>query len=435
MGKSKDVKEAKRRRADPVDQVDSDEEVIPGVDEKVDSASYEKDAQISFKSSEDIVHALSASNADLLIQGFTHLREHVKICNRSTEGDSADMQALRESCRRVVYEWAEQSREFEAVAAAWQFALSNSVPRLDGLIPSVISGLLQAFDSPTTHKYGSQLVRLVLDGFMRAVYRAFNTPRSSACASILQMLYQMVVYSQGEHADQLRHSFDWTQKSLTTLPMTRSNIVGFSIRRLWIRFVLSFFSAERCKTFNQLLAARKVISSLFQGVEKDTYQELHTLLESVFANIVLNEEITRADKVRVFGIHLVGNLVKASQNAQDITPQLVGIKSPASFVPGQATSSEPLTSDSLSALVTRFLRGLMAFPGYGICFKQYGLYTPPRRLGGDEATAAANDDDNMQDVATFSKNSSSTEMQDLCNSQILRILVVCINPSASKHMS
>ncbi|KAJ2834182.1 hypothetical protein GGI24_000511 [Coemansia furcata] len=243
----------------------------------------------------------------------------------------------------------------------------------------------------------------------------------------------MVVYSQGEHADQLRHSFDWTQKSLTTLPMTRSNIVGFSIRRLWIRFVLSFFSAERCKTFNQLLAARKVISSLFQGVEKDTYQELHTLLESVFANIVLNEEITRADKVRVFGIHLVGNLVKASQNAQDITPQLVGIKSPALFVPGQATSTEPLTSDSLSALVTRFLRGLMAFPGHGICFKQYGLYTPPRRLG-DEA-AAANDDDNMQDVATFSKNSSSTEMQDLCNSQILRILVVCINPSASKHMS
>ncbi|KAJ2811584.1 hypothetical protein H4S07_001971, partial [Coemansia furcata] len=434
MGKSKDVKEVKRRRADPVDQVDSDEEVVPGVDEKTDSASYEKDAQISFKSSEDIVHALSASNADLLIQGFTHLREHVKICNRSTEGDSAEMQALRESCRRVVYEWAEQSREFEAVAAAWQFALGNSVPRLDGLIPSVISGLLQAFDSPTTHKYGSQLVRLVLDGFMRAVYRAFNTPRSSACASILQMLYQMVVYSQGEHADQLRHSFDWTQKSLTTLPMTRSNIVGFSIRRLWIRFVLSFFSAERCKTFNQLLAARKVISSLFQGVEKDTYQELHTLLESVFTNVVLNEDITRADKVRVFGIHLVGNLVKASQNAQDITPQLVGIKSPALFVPGQATSSEPLTSDSLSALVTRFLRGLMAFPGHGICFKQYGLYTPPRRLG-DEATAAANDDDNMQDVATFSKNSSSTEMQDLCNSQILRILVVCINPSASKHMS
>ncbi|KAJ2813340.1 hypothetical protein H4S07_000761, partial [Coemansia furcata] len=434
MGKSKDVKEVKRRRADPVDQVGSDEEVVPVVDEKTDSASYEKDAQISFKSPEDIVNALSASNADLLIQGFTHLREHVKICNRSTEGDSAEMQALRESCRRVVYEWAEQSREFEAVAAAWQFALSNSVPRLDGLIPSVISGLLQAFDSPTTHKYGSQLVRLVLDGFMRAVYRAFNTPRSSACASILQMLYQMVVYSQGEHADQLRHSFDWTQKSLTTLPMTRSNIVGFSIRRLWIRFVLSFFSAERCKTFNQLLAARKVISSLFQGVEKDTYQELHTLLESVFANIVLNEEITRADKVRVFGIHLVGNLVKASQNAQDITPQLVGIKSPALFVPGQATSSEPLTSDSLSALVTRFLRGLMAFPGHGICFKQYGLYTPPRRLS-DEATAAANDDDNMQDVATFSKNSSSTEMQDLCNSQILRILVVCINPSASKHMS
>ncbi|KAJ2262095.1 hypothetical protein GGI01_001785, partial [Coemansia sp. RSA 376] len=434
MGKSKDAKETKRRRATPVAEVNSDEEEAvetPEVDQN-DTANYEKDVQISFKSSDDIVRALSASNADLLIQGFTHLREHVKICNRSTAGDSAEVQSLRESCRRVVYEWAEQSHEFEGIAAAWQFALSNSVPRLDGLIPSVISGLLLAFDSPTTHKYGSQLIRLVLDGFMRAVYRAFNTPRSSACASILQMLYQIVVYSQGEHADQLRHTFDWTQKSLAALPMTRSNIIGFSVRRLWIRFVLSFFSVERCRTFNQLLGARKIIGALFLGVEKDTYQELHTLLESVFASVVLNEEIARADKVRVFGIQLVGNLVKAGQNAQDITPQLVGIERPALFVPGEAASLEPLTTDSIAGLVTRFLRGLMAFPGQGICFKQYGLYTPPRRLLGDDG---ATDEADMHDVATFTKNSSSSEMQDLCNSQILRILVVCINPSLSKDMS
>ncbi|KAJ2860328.1 hypothetical protein GGH94_005584 [Coemansia aciculifera] len=437
MGKSKDAKETKRRRAEPAAEANSEEEeeeVVAPETDLTDIANYEKDAQISFKSSDDIVRALSASNADLLIQGFTHLREHVKICNRKTEGDSAEVQSLRESCRRVVYEWAEQSHEFEGIAAAWQFALSNSVPRLDGLIPSVISGLLLAFDSPTTHKYGSQLIRLVLDGFMRAVYRAFNTPRSSACASILQMLYQIVVYSQGEHADQLRHSFDWTQKSLAALPMTRSNMIGFSVRRLWIRFVLSFFSVERCKTFNQLLGARKVIGSLFLGVEKDTYQELHTLLESVFASVVLNEEITRSDKARVFGIQLVGNLVKAGQNAQDISPQLVGIERPALFVPGEATSVEPLTTDSMAGLVTRFLRGLMAFPGHGICFKQYGLYTPPRRLlGNDGATDEADGD--MHDVATFTKNSSSSEMQDLCNSQILRILVVCINPSMSKHMS
>ncbi|KAJ2417228.1 hypothetical protein GGI10_000351 [Coemansia sp. RSA 2530] len=439
MAKSKDVKEAKRRRADPVAQVDSDkdEEAVSVEDEKMESENYEKDVQISFKTSEDIVRALSASNADLLIQGFTHLREHVKICNRSAESGSPEVQSLREACRRVVYEWAEQSREFEAIAAAWQFALSNSVPRLDGLIPSVVSGLLLVFDSPTTRKHGSQLIRLVLDGFMRAVYRAFNTPRSSTCASILQMLYQMVVFSQGEHADQIRHTFDWTQKSLSDLPMARSKVIGFSVRRLWIRYVLSFFSVERCKTFGQLFAARKVVSSLFHGVEKDTYQELHMLLDSVFTNVVLNEEITRADKARVFGVNLVGNLVKASQNLQDISPQLVGIASPALFVPGGAKSEEPLTTDSLSALVTRFLRGLMAFPGHGICFKQYGLYTPPRRLIGnaDGAGAADEAEDDMQDVATFSKNSASTEMQDLCNSQILRILVVCINPSISRHMS
>ncbi|KAJ2741650.1 hypothetical protein GGI20_005038 [Coemansia sp. BCRC 34301] len=442
MVKSKDAKETKRRRADPAQTADSGSDndgnggptIAPTTD-------YEKDLQISLKSSDDIVRALSAANADLLIQGFTHLREHVKICNRSAESDSAEIQSLRESCRRVVYEWAEQSHEFEAISAAWHFALSNSVARLDGLIPSVVSGLLQVFDSPATHKYGSQLIRLVLDGFMRAVYRAFNTPRSSACASVLQMLYQVVVYSRGEHSDQVRHTFDWTQKSLTALANTRSNVIGFSIRRLWIRFVLSFFSVERCKTFNQLLGARKIVSGLFQSVEKDTYQELHTLLDSVFTNIVLNNDITRADKVRVFGIQLVGSLVKACQTQQEISPQQVGIATPALFVPAEpAADTAPLTSDSVAALVARFLRGLMAFPGHGICFKQYGLYTPPRRLlgGGSEVGAIAEDVDgssDMHDVATFTKSSSSTEMQDLCNSQILRILVVCINPAVSKLMA
>ncbi|KAJ2894802.1 hypothetical protein GGI21_005237, partial [Coemansia aciculifera] len=276
---------------------------------------------------------------------------------------------------------------------------------------------------------------------MRAVYRAFNTLRSSACASVLQMLYQIVIYSRGEHSDQLRHTFDWTQKSLVALANSRSNVIGFSIRRLWIRFVLAFFSVERCRTFNQLLGARRVISDMFQSVEKDTYQELHTLLDSVFTNIVMNDEVSKSDKARVFGVQLIGNLVKACQNSQDILPQKAGIASPALFVPGQtATDASVLTSDSMAALVTRFLRGLMSFPGHGICFKQYGLYTPPRRLlgGGGEVGASTNeinDSSDMHNVATFTKNSSSTEMQDLCNSQILRILVVCINPAESKQMA
>ncbi|KAJ2005558.1 hypothetical protein GGI04_002203, partial [Coemansia thaxteri] len=86
MGKSKEAKESKRRRPDPAAQAgddtvsdDKDTDMVEAADDNNSSASHEKDVQISFKSADEINRALGTVNADLLIQGFTHLREHLKI--------------------------------------------------------------------------------------------------------------------------------------------------------------------------------------------------------------------------------------------------------------------------------------------------------------------------------------------------------------------
>ncbi|KAJ1773529.1 hypothetical protein IW140_002027 [Coemansia sp. RSA 1813] len=415
---------------------------------------YEKDTQISFKTAEEVTIALDTSNVDLLIQGFTHLREHLRICNRS-DGANAPAQArvLQESCRRVIYEWAAEagSGDFGAFSAAWQMAYSQNISRLEMLIPSTIANLLVTLDTPEVLSLGNKLIHQVLGEHGRAVTRAFATPRSSTCASVLQLLYQIVVYSHGEHADQVWHSFNWTMSSLDSLPTIRSNVMGFSIRRLWIRFVLAFFTADKCKTFVEILKTRKIFSSLFNGVEGDSYQELHTLLSSVYSNVVLNEEVPRADKVRVFGIHLMGRLAKAAHNVAEVDPQKVGVSSPETFVPKRLadTNTQPaIAKDSISALVIRFFKGMMTFPGYGICFHQYGLYTAPRKWASDlaapapasEVAAEEKEDDvfaearDTRDVAVFSKSTTMSGMKDLCNSQILRILVGCINPAATKRM-
>ncbi|KAJ2725557.1 hypothetical protein GGI07_001185 [Coemansia sp. Benny D115] len=395
----------------------------------------EKDRQISFKYPEDIAKALDTRNTDLLIQGFMHLREHLKICSRlpsSNSGDasnvSAERRALCEQSRRVVYLWAEGSDGFSAVESAWQHAQTYSVTRLETLIPSVVSQLLIVLDGTETTKYGNRLVRMVLDRFMRSLYRTFNTPRTSACATALQLLYQIVVFSHGEHADEVRHAFDWTMKAVELLPTIRSSAVGFSIRRLWIRFVLAFFSVERCRSYTELFRARRLISNLFLNAGKDSYQELHTLLSSVYQYIVLNEGIGRAEKVRMFGEQLVGNLARMAKSKELVDTPSVGIAQAADFVPIAQENPTPITQDSKAALVDRFLRGMMTYPGHGICFTQYGLYPAPRQAG-------QADESKVHTVARFSRGGAYSGLQELCNGQILRVLISAINPGATRRMS
>ncbi|KAJ1899287.1 hypothetical protein LPJ81_004173, partial [Coemansia sp. IMI 209127] len=381
---------------------------------------------------------------------FTHLREHLRICNRSDDANvPAQARVLQESSRRVIYEWAAEasSRDFREISRAWLMAYSQNVSRLEMLIPSAIASLLTTLDTHDALSIGNKLINQVLSDHGRAVARAFGTPRSSTCASVLQLLHQIVVYSHGEHADQMWHSFNWTMTSLDSLPTIRSNVMGFSIRRLWMRFVLAFFSADRCKMFVEILKTRNIFTSLFNGVEGDSYQELHALLSSVYLNVVLNEEVSRADKVRVFGTHLMGKLAKVAHNTAEVDLQKVGVSNPETFVPKELAdpnAQPPIAKDSISALVIRFFKGMMTFPGYGICFHQYGLYPAPRKWTNDlaaPAIAAEEKEDNAfaesrdtQDVAVVSKSTTLSGMRDLCNSQILRILVGCVNPAATKRM-
>ncbi|KAI8321725.1 hypothetical protein GQ54DRAFT_297833 [Martensiomyces pterosporus] len=436
--------DAKRRHSDPAlsDCSDGHEPQKRSKTEASDDlAEQEKDLQISFKSAEEIANALSTTNADLLVQGLTHAREHFRLCNRklSSSSDSAQARLLQEANRRVVYEWAEQAGDFESISTAWQFALNNAVPRLDGIIPSAIAALLATLDTPATARYGTRLIRMVLDGFLKAIYRAFSTPRSFACSAALLLLHQIVVFAKGEHADEVRQTFDWTMKSLESLPLIRSSGTGISIRAQWIRFVFSFFSAEHCRGYNELLKAGNVVANLFRGAERDSYSELHEFLALTYTNVVANPNVERAGRVRCFSPRAVESLVKVVGTKDLVVPADVGVSSPATFIPeGQAQEQPAIATDSLSALALRFLNGLMTYPGVGICFKEYGLYAAPRRwhLRAGERSAADQDAEDNHDVAVISKASSSTQnLQYLCNSAIMRILAQCINPSSSKEMA
>ncbi|KAJ2384011.1 hypothetical protein GGI05_005136, partial [Coemansia sp. RSA 2603] len=121
----------------------------------------------------------------------------------------------------------------------------------------------------------------------------------------------------------------------------------------------------------------------------------------------------------------------------------VGVARAAQFVPGGAAggASEDVASDSVSALVERFLRGMMTFPGHGICFPQHGLYPAPRSSASSAMVedTGDSDDDNVNDnggsaMVAAAKDGTFAGTQDVCNSQILRILVHALHPAASKRM-
>ncbi|KAJ2635457.1 hypothetical protein IW137_004188, partial [Coemansia sp. RSA 1287] len=161
----KDKLGSKKRRveaeAEPTKAGPAKAEPTQAKDEVRDAAAeHLKDKHISFKSADEIQRALDSTDVDMLIQGFTHLREHIRICNRPAEGHAAEVRVLRESNRRIVYEWADQSHGFAAILAAWTFAQTHTVARLEGLIPITVGRLLQVLDTPETFNHGSQLARL-----------------------------------------------------------------------------------------------------------------------------------------------------------------------------------------------------------------------------------------------------------------------------------
>ncbi|KAJ2451897.1 hypothetical protein EV183_003303 [Coemansia sp. RSA 2336] len=415
-----------KKAAKDGDQMDVDPKQEPR--EPARAADYATDAQISFKSAEDIQQALDTSNVDLLIQGFTHFREHLKICNRSDEDTAVSKgQVLRETNRRIVYLWAEQWKGFPHIQNAWELAQTHTIGRLEGLVCTTAGQLLCTLNTSETVSYGMELGRLVLDTFMRAMHRSISTPRSPGCASALQLLRHLVEFGEGALADQVRQQFDWTMKSLKQLPLARSRVAGLGIRRLWIRFVMAFFAAKNCQSCVEILRMRSVFGDLFLGVEKDSYFDVYVLLTQVFEHIVMNQRIPRSDKRRAFGAGLMSNLAKAARRNRELV-QLneIGVKQMAWFDP-ENTVNEDASSDSVAALVVRFFRGMMTHPGYGICYRQYGLYPGPGRQQVDSA-------EGVQDVATVARGSSA-EMHELCNSQILYILIRCIRPEESRMMA
>ncbi|KAJ2083917.1 hypothetical protein H4R24_000447 [Coemansia sp. RSA 988] len=370
-----------------------------------------KDAQIMFGAPEEIQRALDTSNIDLLIQGLTHLREHLRVCN-GTAADAAG-RVLQEAGRRVVFQWVEEGDGVAALKVAWATAQKHIAGggRLEATVASTAARLLAMLDSEEGATAGRKLGRLVVEEWLRGLQRALGTARSRGSAAALQLLAQTAEFGGGELADDLRRRFDWTQRAVDELPMARMRVVGLSIRQLWTRFVLAFF-VRRCQTRAELLRVPHVVTGLFRGTERDSYAELHALLEAVHTRIVVDRSILRSDKKRVFGVHPMANLARACRNTAQVVPQDEGVARPAQFTPtGDVAEKDeaPLTRDSIADLVVRFFYGLMAFPGHGICYHQRGLYPPPRVWAGVDASG----------------------VDEVSNGQILRILLRCIRPTAS----
>ncbi|KAJ2160688.1 hypothetical protein GGF46_002045 [Coemansia sp. RSA 552] len=349
----------------------------------------QRDAQVAFGSPEEIQRALDTTSTDLLVQGLTHLREHLDICTGSS--DSVEARVVREGARRVVYAWADQDGSLEAIGRAWQAGLDRSDARISALAPAVVGRLVNVADAAETYPLGRAAVRLVLDGFMRGVHRAFTTARSAACAATLQLLRRMVRFGGGEFADELRRAIDWSMPALAELPAVRARTAGRSIRHLWAALVLEFFAVPRCRSARELLRTRGVVSGLFRGVDRDSYADLHALLVPVYDHIVV-----RLNSPRVLGVGLMSSLARAFRNNGTVCPQESGVPRPHLFVPSSTVdpSAGPITTDSPAALAARFFRGVMTVAGVGLS---------PRQASAADA-----------------------------DGPLLRVLVACINPFASR---
>lgn len=176
---------------------------------------------------------------------------------------------------------------------------------------TLLTRTLRALSSDSsTLATGSGLIKLILTGYTKVLYRGLTNMRAQLTNPILRLLKQIINFNKGQHLEEFVSYFDF---SLPVLPRllspSKSELADGnssapkydSIRSTFIKFWLTLISNASPFVRKELLTENfKIMSNLFKFMNKVDSDKLSEHILSVFINDILKEKsFKRTTKTKI----------------------------------------------------------------------------------------------------------------------------------------
>ncbi|KAJ7389927.1 nucleolar pre-ribosomal-associated protein 1 [Desmophyllum pertusum] len=118
-------------------------------------------------------------------------------------------------------------------------------------------------------------------------------------------------------AREVQRSFDFTLKSLSSLPNKRDSKSAQDVRTCFIYFCLSFLMFGDLAVMKQILELKGFLQSVMKGLQFDTPDVVHAVLSTLQVRVAQNSGITKKSKVQFFNSYVLSQLANLYQYTKD----------------------------------------------------------------------------------------------------------------------
>ncbi|CAR30717.1 hypothetical protein ZYGR_0P00190 [Zygosaccharomyces rouxii] len=160
-------------------------------------------------------------------------------------------------------------------------------------------------------EYGGILIKLILDNYMKVLYRSLNNIKASLTIPTIHLMKEMIDFNSGQYIEEFTSSFDFSLRSLPKiLTVNKNDISSFNptnknhrlhIRFEFIRFWLSLIS--HCTPLlrrDLVIQNSKIMGAWFKQMDKaDTAELMEETVEVLCTKFVQEKAFKKMTKTQI----------------------------------------------------------------------------------------------------------------------------------------
>ncbi|XP_060090308.1 nucleolar pre-ribosomal-associated protein 1 [Heteronotia binoei] len=168
--------------------------------------------------------------------------------------------------------------------------------------------LRTASDISHFHAVGMNIVKKLINSYMRLIYAALYSENHRMSRQCLTLLSAMVTQGPDAARDVYSH-FDFNNKFLSGLVKKRDYKGKPDVRMAYIQYALSFLITGDNMTLVHILELKDFIPDIFRtGLKEDRISTISLLLSTLTTKVVHNRSISKTQKVRFFTVDVLNHI-------------------------------------------------------------------------------------------------------------------------------
>lgn len=219
------------------------------------------------------------------------------------EGDSKDF--------GPVLEFFHKNHISQAVQSWSYYAQVNNHAKLTESTILLIRTLVCLGSDANVFEYGGTLIKLILDNYIRVLYRSLNNIRASLTIPTIHLMKEMINFNSGQYIEEFTSSFDFSLQSLPKiLTVNKNDISSFNpknknhrlhIRFEFIRFWLLLISYCTPILRRDLVTQNsKIMGAWFKQMDKaDTIELMEETVEVLRTKFVQEKAFKKMTKTQI----------------------------------------------------------------------------------------------------------------------------------------